>query len=379
MDKLAKLRLLSSASKTEAGEDGCRLQSKKRPDGIILTHAVLPNGKTTTLLKSLLTSVCENNCLYCPMRSGRDFRRTTFKPEDFAQLVVNLTKAGLIQGVFLSSGVAGGGIRTQDKLIQTADILRRRLGYRAYIHLKIMPGAQFEQIMASMRLADRVSINLEAPNAARLPSIAPKKDFERELMKPIRLFNHIRKNYSAAAAWKNRWPSACTQFVVGGADETDKELLSTSQSLHRDHHLLRIYYSALTPHAGTPFAQHAPVPKRREQRLYQADYLMRDYGFSESEFSYDTEGQLPLEKDPKLMWAERNIMHKPVEVNLASREELLRVPGIGPKGALAVIRARKECKLSNLSSLRKIGIQTQRAKDFILMNDRRPSRQPVLF
>ncbi len=379
MDNLEKLKLLSSASQIEACEDGCRAANHARLDGIILTQAKLPNGKTTTLLKSLLTSVCENNCLYCPMRAGRDFRRTTFQPDTFAQLVVNLTKAGLIQGVFLSSGIAGSGIRTQDRLIETAQILRNKLNYHAYIHLKIMPGAEFAQILASMRLADRVSINLEAPNAARLLALAPKKQFESDLMLPIKYINYIRKNFIPDKAWKKRWPSSCTQFVVGGAGETDKELLSTSQSLHKDHNILRVYYSALTPHKGTPFANHAPVPTQREHRLYQADYLIRDYGFSESELTYDENGLLPLEKDPKLIWAERNIKHQPIEINRASREELLRVPGIGPKGALAVICARHKHSLSDLSILKKIGVYTQRAKDFILLNGKRPARQLMFF
>lgn len=379
MNNMEKLKLLSSASQVEAGEDGCRIDNRTRLDGIILTHAVLPNGKTTTLLKSLLTSVCENNCLYCPMRAGRDFRRTTFQPNTFAQMVVNLTRAGLIQGVFLSSGVADGGIRTQDRLIETAEILRNKLNYHAYIHLKIMPGAEFAQVLASMRLADRVSINLEAPNAARLPSLAPKKHFESDLMRPIRYINHIRQNFTPDTAWKKCWPSSCTQFVVGAAGETDKELLSTSQSLHQDQGMRRIYYSALTPHKGTPFANHAPVPIKREHRLYQADYLIRDYGFTENELAYDEDGLLPLEKDPKLIWAERYIKHQPIEINHASREELLRVPGIGLKGALAVIRARQVHTLSDLSALKKIGVHSQRAKDFILLNGKRPVRQLVFF
>ena len=376
---MEKLKLLSSASQIEAGEDGCRTVNRARLDGIVLTHAALPNGKTTTLLKSLLTSVCENNCLYCPMRAGRDFRRTTFQPDVFAQMVVNLTKAGLIQGVFLSSGVAGGGIRTQDRLIETADILRNKLNYHSYIHLKIMPGAEFAQVLASMRLADRVSINLEAPNAARLPALAPKKHFESDLMRPIRYINHIRRNFIPDTAWKKRWPSSCTQFVVGAAGETDKELLSTSQSLHQDQDMRRIYFSALTPHKGTPFANHAPVPTKREHRLYQADYLIRDYGFTESELAYDENGLLPLEKDPKLLWAEYNLKYHPIEINHASREELLRIPGIGPKGALAVIRTRQSHTLSDLSALKKIGVHTQRTKDFILLNGKRPVRQLVFF
>jgi len=379
MDSIEKLKLLSSASEVEAGEDGCQFKHKGKLDEIILTHAMLPNGRTTTLLKSLLTSMCENNCLYCPMRSERDFRRTTFKPGEFARLAVNLTKAGLIQGIFLSSGVAGGGIHTQDRLIATAEILRRKMGYRGYIHLKIMPGTEYAQVLASMLIADRVSINLEAPNADRLPALAPKKHFEHDLMAPIRMTNEIRKTVSPHNAWKGRWPSSCTQFVVGGAGETDKELLTTTQDLHNQHNLLRVYYSALTPHNGTPFAHHTPVPKKREQRLYQADYLLRDYGFTESEITYDETGLLPLEKDPKLIWAEKHLLHRPVEINKASKEHLLRIPGVGPKGADAILNARRIRTINNLSILKKIGVYAARTKDFILLNGYRPSRQLSLF
>jgi predicted DNA-binding helix-hairpin-helix protein len=379
MEDYKKLSALSSTSSIEKGEDGHNIRQNGCLDGIILTHATLPNGKQTTLLKSLLTSVCENDCRYCPMRAGRDFRRTTFQPSEFAQLAVNLSQAGLIQGVFLSSGVAGGGVRTQDKLIATVEILRRKMGYRGYIHLKIMPGSEYDQVLASMLLADRVSINLEAPNAARLPALAPRKAFESELMAPIQMMNEIRNTLPPYNAWKGRWPSSCTQFVVGGAGETDRELLSVSETLHHKHNLLRIYYSALTPHAGTPFEHHDPVPRQREQRLYQADYLIRDYGFSESEISYDTDGQLPLEKDPKLIWAEKHLLHQPLEINRASREELLRIPGIGPGGADAVINARRIRTINNLSILSRIGVQTKRARDFVLLDGQRPAQQMPLF
>ncbi len=379
MEPIEKLRLLSSASETEKGEDGFCSQRDGSLRGIILTHAALPNGHRTTLLKSLLTSICENDCLYCPMRAGRDFRRTTFRPDEFARLAANLTRAGLIQGVFLSSGVAGGGVRTQDRLIACAENLRWKIGYRGYIHLKIMPGAEYDQVLASMRVADRVSVNLEAPNALRLPALAPKKDFERDLMATIRLITHIRNTHDPTRAWKSRWPSSCTQFVVGGADESDKELLSTSQHLHREHDLLRVYYSALTPTAGTPFANHAPIPKQREQRLYQADYLIRDYGFSESELAYNAAGQLPLEKDPKVMWADQHLLYAPVEVNIASREELLRIPGIGPVGAERVINARRVHAITSLSMLKRIGISTERAKAYITLDGKYAARQLPLF
>lgn len=379
MDRLQKLKLLSSASQIEAGEDGCRLATKPNSMGIVLTGAKLPNGKTTTLLKSLLSSYCDNNCLYCPFRAGRDYHRSSFRPEEFASLVLNLTNAGLIQGVFLSSGVNGGGVRTQDRLIATAEVLRHKMDYRGYLHLKIMPGAEYDQVLASMRLADRVSINLEAPNARRLPSLAPQKDFLHQLMNPLAWVHQIRQSQSPRQAWKKRWPSSSTQFVVGGADESDLELLETTQTLHRHYGLLRAYYSAFSPHHDTPLEAHDPIPLKRELRLYQADYLIRDYGFSQEELIFDGSGNLPLTHDPKLTWAKRHLAGKPVEINQADREELLRIPGIGPKGAAAILQIRRQRTIRDLSILKKFGVRVQTAKEFILMDGKQAPKQLRLF
>ena len=155
--------------------------------------AALPNGKRAPLLKSLLTSACERNCYYCPFRAGRDTRRVTFKPDEMARTVVQLSEAQVIQGAFISSGIAGGGMRTQDRLIDTAEILRKKMNYRGYLHLKIMPGAEMAQIERAMQLADRVSVNLEAPNSSRLQLLAPQKDLMEELLQPLRMIEQIRR------------------------------------------------------------------------------------------------------------------------------------------------------------------------------------------
>jgi len=381
VENLQKLKLLSSASQLEAGEDGCRLgaANPNTRHGIVVTDARLPNGKVTRLLKSLLSSYCENNCLYCPFRKGRDFRRAAWQPEEFARMVINLTNAGLIQGVFLSSGVVNGGVFTQDRLIATAEILRRKLDYRGYLHLKIMPGAQYEQVVASMRLADRVSINLEAPNAYRLPALAPQKRFDDQLYTPLKWVDAIRHQQAPARAWKGRWPSSSTQFVVGGAGESDIELLEITQTLHRQYGLRRAYYSAFKPQYDTPLESHDPVPLKRELRLYQADYLIRDYGFAREELVFDRQENLPLEHDPKETWAMQRLGEHPLEVNRASREELLRVPGIGPKGVQAILKARRWHTLRDLSSLARIGVNTRRAAAYLLLDGSRPARQMSLF
>lgn len=379
MEEIQKLHLLSQASGLEADGDPCVKKPSKAGDGIVLTHAKLPNGRKTTLLKSLLTSICEHNCYYCPFRAGRDFPRETFQPEEFARLVVNLTRAGLIQGVFLSSGVAGGGLLTQDRLLKTAEVLRFKKNYQGYLHLKIMPGADYDQVLQAMRLADRVSINLEAPNAHRLPKLAPQKDFDRDLLRPLKWIEAIRRTFSPAGTWKNRWPSSCTQFVVGGAGESDRELLETTQTLHRNYGLLRAYYSAFQPHRDTPLENYPAATYRRELRLYQADYLIRDYGFSEKELSYTADGNLVMEYDPKKVWALKYLSDNPVEVNSAPRELLIRIPGFGPRAVGLILQQRRMGKIRDLSILEQLGINTQRSKDFLLLDGRRPARQLALF
>jgi len=379
MEVLEKLDWLSQACDLDAGEEGCRNKLPVKRDGIMLTQTTRSDGKTSILLKTLLTSVCEHDCLYCPFRAGRDFPRMSFKPEEFASLSDNLTRAGIIQGVFLSSGVVGSGARTQDRLIATAEILRRKYVYQGYLHLKIMPGVEYDQVIQVMRLADRVSINLEAPNAERLPNLAPRKHFEDELFKPLRWIEHIRRTMPPVNTWKGHWPASCTQFVVGAANETDLELLRTTQTLHRSYGLLRAYFSAFQPHRDTPLENHEPTSHLREHRLYQADYLIRDYGFSEDELVVDAVGNLLQTHDPKLTWAERHLQQAPVEINNAGMETLLRVPGIGPKGARAIIAMRRMHRIRDISALFRCGINTKQVKEFILMDGIRPASQPALF
>lgn len=360
-------------------EDCPAARRNPKTDRFVLAQAKKGNGQGITLLKSLLTSVCENNCLYCFFRSGRDFPRLSYLPDEFAKLSMNLTKAGLIRGVFLSSGVAGGGVHTQDRLLDTAEILRNKLGYKGYLHLKIMPGAEFDQVLQAMRLADRISINLEAPNVYRLPRLAPGKNFEAELLKPLQWADEIRKSMDPIQTWKGRWPSSCTQFVAGGSDENDREQLETSQSLHRNYHLRRVYFCAFRPLPDTPLENHPATTYRRELRLYQADYLIRDYGFSQQELIYNQQGNLVSEHDPKLAWAEAHLRFQPVEINTADRESLLRVPGIGLKGVETILKLRREHPVRDISTLEKWGLNTKRMRNFILTKGHRPIQQPSLF
>jgi predicted DNA-binding helix-hairpin-helix protein len=358
----------------EPAEDtGCpKLASDRVP---YVSHAVLPNGKQIRLLKTLLTSACERNCFYCPFRAGRDFRRATMKPDEMAKTFMALHRTGIAEGLFLSSGIAGGGIRTQDQLIATAEILRQNYQYQGYIHLKLMPGADRDQVLRSMQLADRVSVNLEAPNTNRLERLAPRKDFIEELIQPLRWVEEIRRTIPGRTAWKGYWPSTTTQFVVGAVGESDLELLQTTEQLYADLNLKRAYFSAFRPIQDTPFEGLPAENPVREQRLYQASFLLRDYGFKMEEFSYTKHGNLPLETDPKTAWAHDNLAETPIEINRAGRNELLRIPGIGPKGASRILQARRAGRLKSLEDLRKIGVNPTRAASYILLDGKSPIRQ----
>jgi predicted DNA-binding helix-hairpin-helix protein len=346
------------------------MQTKKEALGIF--NASMANGKTVPLLKTLLTSACERNCYYCPFRAGRNYRRTTFKPEEMAKTFMDMHRAGMVQGLFLSSGIVGGGVKTQDKLLATAEILRHKYHFRGYLHLKIMPGAQKAQVERAMQLSDRLSINLEAPNDKRLHLLAPLKQFTDELLQPLEWVEEIRQTQSARRGFNGRWPSTTTQFVVGAVGESDLEILTTTDYLYKKLSLRRSYFSAFRPIHDTPLENLPTENPLRELRLYQTSFLFRDYGFDLEELPFTPEGNLPLDIDPKLAWAQANLSHTPVEINRASRQELLRVPGIGPKGAASILTARRQGKLCRLRDLQIIGVRTARLAPFVLLDGKQP-------
>ena len=385
MDGIVRLRTLSEQMSFEPAEEHSLAgtpyldKTENCPDAVFVHPAVLPNGQRIKLLKTLLTSACERDCYYCPFRSGRDLRRATFQPEEFARLFVMLSQKGIAEGVFLSSGMIGGGIRSQDKLIDTAEIMRHKLGFRGYIHLKIMPGAERSQVERAMQLANRVSINLEAPNDKRLVKLAPHKQFTDELLQPLKWIEEIRHTQPGYKGWNGRWPSSVTQFVAGGSGESDLELLTTTAYLYRHLGLRRTYFSPFNPIPDTPLENQPPTPIIREHHLYQASFLLRDYGFDLEELPFEADGGLPMKTDPKLAWAQKNLSENPIEVNQAEYQTLIRVPGIGVKGAQAILRARRQTKIRDATALRKIGILAERASPFLLFDGRRAAYQPTLF
>lgn len=344
-----------------------------------ITHAHLPGGRTTALLKTMVTSVCEKNCLYCAFRSGRDSRRATFTPDELADTFLKLVDKRVVEGLFLSSGVIAGGPTSQDKIIATAEILRKKKNFRGYLHLKIMPGAEKDQIRELMRHADRVSINLEAPNPSRLAELAPRKNFFEELFTRLRWAAQIRKEEVPQGNWKSRWPSFSTQFVVGAGQETDLELVKSSQYLFSQLGLARVYYSSFSPVLDTPFEDRLAENPMRKNRLYQSFYLLRDYGFNADEFTYDPAGHLLLNQDPKTVWAEAHLLENPLEINQASVMELMRVPGIGPLTARRIIESRRKHPVKTENDLQQLLVSHRLSARYLLLNGKSLSRQLSLF
>lgn len=382
MEWQQKLNLLSEAAGFDVDEaaqvDLCATAGRPLPNGrgapqpdrhiSLLTRS---DGKKVPILKVLQTSACAKDCYYCPFRAGRNFRRAAFKPEELAQATDALYRGSRIQGIFLSSGIVGKGEYSQEQIVKTADILRGRYAFRGYIHLKLMPGASEAAVERSMQLADRVSVNLEAPTEDALFKLSGTKDLD-SLLTPLRLASKLAGRLSKRV-------SRVTQFVVGPGGESDQDLLRRTHELYTRYGLARAYYSAFHPIVDTPLDGLAPTPPQRELHLYQADFLVRQYGFGVEELPFDPAGRLPLDQDPKAAWAVQRPELFPVEVNRAERETLLRVPGIGPKSADRLIAARRAQRIRSVEDLTRLGVSVARALPFIVLDGRRPPQQLSLF
>jgi predicted DNA-binding helix-hairpin-helix protein len=362
-----KMALLADATRHECAGEGP--DETIDPQLCYVSHVTTPQGKKP-ILKSMVTTACERGCNYCPFRAGRSLmRRVTFTPDEIAKAFDQMQRAKLVEGIFVSSGMVGGGVRVQDKILATAELIRRKYNYQGYVHVKVMPSADMEQVRQAMMLGDRVSVNMEAPTPERLQFLAPEKDFHGELLQRLRWVREIGQRERVRA-------DATTQFVVGAAGDTDLELLQLSGWLYRNLGLKRAYYSRFNPEAETPLEHLPPVSLLREHRLYQASFLLRDYEWDVEELPFVGDGNLRLDIDPKLAWAWENLLDAPIDVSTATRRELLRIPGIGPKGADAIVRARQGGSLHDLPDLRAIGVRNvTRAAPFILLDGRRPPHQ----
>jgi predicted DNA-binding helix-hairpin-helix protein len=385
MDRQEKMKLLTraaqydlctptcSADKGRTGWPGTPAPPVRADVAQWLYPAALPNGKHIALLKVLQSNMCQNNCFYCGMRRSRNVQRCDLSSDELAATFHQLVQRGVAEGLFLSSAVCGSAGRTQERMIATVELMRFRYHFDGYIHLKLLPGCEPAAVERAVQIADRVSVNLEAPNAERLQGLSGDKRFEQDLMQPMHWAKRFLDQDLHAKA------DLTTQLVVGAAGESDREILSTVERLHRDLGLTRAYFSAFRPVPDTPLENLPPTPPLRQHRLYQSDYLLRHYGFNVQDLTFDDSGNLCTDTDPKMAWAQKHPGFFPIEINRASREQLLRVPGIGPRSAAAILRLRRRDKLRHMEDLRATGAVAPRAAPFILLDGRSAPQQLSLF
>jgi putative DNA modification/repair radical SAM protein len=355
----------SGAPRRAAGKNGLGSTS----NGIC--HAYTPDGRCVSLLKILLTNYCLFDCAYCINRRSSNVERARFTVEEVVALTVNFYRRNYIEGLFLSSGIVRSPDHTMEQLMLVAKTLRQREGFAGYIHLKTIPEASPWLIEQAGLFADRLSINMELPSAASLAALAPEKDAGTI----AGAMGQMSERIEEAKEDKRRFSPAgqSTQIIVGADATTDAALLSTSASLYKDYRLRRVYYSAFSPipAASAVLPVKAP-PLQRENRLYQADWLLRFYGFTAEEVASTTDdGMLALDLDPKAAWALRNRDRFPVDVNSADREMLLRVPGLGARSVDRILLARRHTRL-RLADIGRLARSLKRVRPFLIAADWRP-------
>lgn len=385
MELREKLEVLADAAKYDAScaSSGTEKRNSAGAKGAIgstegmgICHAYAPDGRCISLLKILLTNFCIYDCLYCVNRRSSNVRRARFTPEEVVKLTLGFYRRNYIEGLFLSSGIIQSPDYTMEQLVRVAKLLREEHGFRGYIHLKTIPDAAPELLAEAGRYADRLSINIELPAEPSLGRLAPEKDARaiRRSMGNLRLRIEEAKEGPKAPRFAPAGQS--TQMIVGADGTDDRGVLATSSTLYAGYRLRRVYYSAFSPIPDSSAALPLQAPPLvRENRLYQADWLMRFYGFEAAEIVPES-GNLDLQIDPKLAWALRNRDRFPVDVNLADRELLLRVPGLGVRTVdkLLSIRRHKAVRMEDLGRLR---VPLAKVAPFIVTADRQIGRSPL--
>lgn len=393
MDTTAKLALLADAAKydvacTSSGIDrDAHMGALGNATAAGICHSFSADGRCITLLKVLFTNVCVFDCAYCASRCSNDVPRTSFRPRELADLTMEFYRRNYIEGLFLSSGVLKSPDYTTERIIECLRILREEYGFRGYIHAKAVPGTSSDLLAALGLLADRISVNMELPSSESLALLCPNKTRD-SIVAPMRQIREgiaedrdtralmrrdacymaqrrpARKTRAFAPAGQN------TQMIIGATPETDFQILNLSSSLYKTMHMKRVFFSAyLSVNEDGRLPQGNAVQLDREHRLYQADWLMRFYKFDAAELIDEGQPFLATDIDPKANWAINHLDRFPIEVNTAPYEELLRVPGIGVRGAKAIVGARRATALGE-AELRKLGVAYKRARFFITCRGR---------
>jgi putative DNA modification/repair radical SAM protein len=311
----------------------------------------LANGGRSVLFKTLISNVCNSDCKYCPLRAQNDVRRCSLGPDEIVEAFLDYYRRREVFGLFLSSGVMASADNTMEKLTATAEILRKKHKFKGYIHLKIIPGASDSAIEKTVSLANAVSLNIETPGEANLAKLSNKKNYLKDIIEPIKLISKL-----TAKGNKYSKVKQTTQFIVGAAGESDADIVKYTNRLYERLALSRIYFSAYQNSLGQAELTAQPdaqTPFIREHRLYQIDFLLRKYGFRESDIFYDENGFLSLTVDPKEVWAGNNPEIFPVKINSASENELLRVPGLGPVTVRKILQMRKFGQIRSIDDIGK--------------------------
>lgn len=386
---LQKLKLLADAAKYDASCSSSGTSKRNSlasggigsTEGMGICHSYTPDGRCVSLLKILLTNFCIYDCRFCINRASSNVERARFSPAEVVQITLDFYKRNYIEGLFLSSGIIRSEDYTMEQMITVARSLREDHGFRGYIHLKTIAGADPQLLALAGLYADRLSTNVELPTERGLQNFAPEKRPEviRKTMAEVRLrqedANEARKGRLLTKAKPPRFAPAgqSTQMIVGADDARDGDILKTSSHLYSGYRLKRVYYSAFSPIADS--SQDLPLvrpPLMREHRLYQADWLMRFYGFDQTEIMEGaSDGMLDLAIDPKLAWALQRRDLFPVDVNRAPKELLLRVPGLGTRAVDRILAARRGTRL-RLADLARVTTSVKKLLPFIVAGDWRP-------
>ncbi|MCI5066632.1 putative DNA modification/repair radical SAM protein [bacterium] len=387
MDLSSKLKILSDAAKYDAScASSGSTRSRKRGElgdasGVGICHSYTPDGRCISLLKILFTNYCIYDCLYCVNRVSSDVPRARFTPDEVVDLTIGFYKRNYIEGLFLSSGILRSPDYTAEMLLEVAKKLRISARFAGYIHLKAAPGTSQELLDQMSRWSDRISVNIELPTEKGLEKIAPAKSHRqvhtamKDLAESIlHRKDEARSDRKRASPSLTRFGarSQSTQMVVGATEASDRDILLKARYLYETFRLKRVYYTGFSPIPfSAPILPPKATPLLREHRLYQADWLQRFYGFQVEEFVYEKGEQLDLSVDPKVSWALHHLSFFPVDVNTASRERLLRVPGFGQRTVSRILQARRFTKLS-FGDLKRMRVPLRRAQYFIQTGERNP-------
>lgn len=336
--------------------------------------ASMPNGKTISLMRVMFTDFCKMDCHFCPNSHWVPRMRFAFKREELASAFMELHRRHTVDGLFLSSGVAGTGSKTTAKLIDVVQIIREKYGFKGYIHLKVMPGVEREYVEAAHKLGTRLSVNIETPGVDRMRTLSKMKDLERDILAPMEWIDDLNRERTGGAAGQ------VTQFVVGAANESDREIFQRIDQLYGEWDLKRVYYSNFQPIPYTPLEEHPPTSMTRAHRLYQMDWLKRIYKFSneEIELAFDEAGFLSMDTDPKSVIALENLDAFPVDINHSTKGQMLRVPGVGPTAVDRILRQRVHHTVDSWRDLQAMGVIKKRAWPYLVFPGHRPPRAKQL-